>query len=156
MWDIWKNTVAEGAETVAAQEVLETFVDTPEGRAHPGILHLYVHLMEMSPTPEKALVAGDYLRELVPDAGHLIHMPTHIDIQCGEYHDTLYWNQKGIVADLKIAERQGRMNFYTAYRVHNYHFAIYGAMFLGQYEPAMAAAEEMVREIPVDLLKLEK
>jgi tetratricopeptide (TPR) repeat protein len=155
MWDIWKNTVADGAGTVEVQKVLEKFVDTAEGRAHPGILHLYVHLMEMSPTPEKALMAGDCLRELVPDAGHLIHMPTHIDIQCGEYRDTLYWNKKGIEADLKIAERQGRMNFYTAYRVHNYHFAIYGAMFLGQYEPAMEAAEEMVREIPVDLLKLE-
>jgi tetratricopeptide (TPR) repeat protein len=155
MWDIRNNTVAEGAGTVEAQKVLETFVDTPEGRVHPGILHLYVHLMEMSPTPEKALMAGDRLRELVPDAGHLIHMPTHIDIQCGEYRDTLHWNQKGIEADLKIAERQGRMNFYTAYRVHNYHFAIYGAMFLGQYEPAMAAAEEMINEIPVELLKLE-
>jgi tetratricopeptide (TPR) repeat protein len=155
MWDIWKNDVAEGAATREAQKVLEKFVDTPEGRVHPGILHLYVHLMEMSPTPEKALMAGDCLRELVPDAGHLIHMPTHIDIQCAEYRDALYWNQKGIEADLKIAERQGRMNFYTAYRVHNYHFAIYGAMFLGQYEPAMAAAEEMIREIPVDLLKLE-
>jgi tetratricopeptide (TPR) repeat protein len=153
MWDIWKNTVADGAGTVEAQNVLEKFVDTAEGRAHPGILHLYVHLMEMSPTPEKALMAGDCLRELVPDAGHLIHMPTHIDIQCGEYRDTMYWNQKGIEADLKIAERQGRMNFYTAYRVHNYHFAIYGAMFLGQYKPAMDAAEEMIREIPVDLLK---
>ena len=155
MWDIRKNIVADGAGTVAAQEVLEKFVDTPAGRVHPGILHLYVHLMEMSPTPEKALVAGDHLRDLVPDAGHLIHMPTHIDIQCAEYRDALYWNQKGIEADLKIAERQGRMNFYTAYRVHNYHFAIYGAMFLGQYEPAMAAAEEMIREIPVELLKLE-
>jgi tetratricopeptide (TPR) repeat protein len=155
MWDIWKNDVAEGAATHEAQTVLEKFVDTPAGRVHPGILHLYVHLMEMSPTPEKALMAGDCLRELVPDAGHLIHMPTHIDIQCGEYRDTLHWNLKGIEADLKIAERQGRMNFYTAYRVHNYHFAIYGAMFLGQYEPAIAAAEEMVREIPVDLLKLE-
>jgi tetratricopeptide (TPR) repeat protein len=155
MWDIKNNTVAEGAATVEAQNVLEKFVDTPEGRAHPGILHLYVHLMEMSPTPEKALVAGDRLRELVPDAGHLIHMPTHIDIQCGQYHDTLFWNQKGIEADLKIAERQGRMNFYTAYRVHNYHFAIYGAMFLGQYEPAIAAAEEMIVEIPVELVKLE-
>jgi tetratricopeptide (TPR) repeat protein len=155
MWDIWKNTVAEGAGTVEAQKVLEKFVNRPEGRVHPGILHLYVHLMEMSPTPEKALMAGDCLRELVPDAGHLIHMPTHIDIQCGEYRDALHWNQKGIEADLKIAERQGRMNFYTAYRVHNYHFAIYGAMFLGQYEPAMAAAEEMIREIPVELLKLE-
>jgi tetratricopeptide (TPR) repeat protein len=155
MWDIRKNTVAKGAGTVEAQCVLEKFVHTPEGRAHPGILHLYVHLMEMSPTPEKALMAGDCLRELVPDAGHLIHMPTHIDIQCGQYRDALYWNQRGIEADLKIAERQGRMNFYTAYRVHNYHFAIYGAMFLGQYEPAISAAEEMIREIPVDLLKLE-
>ena len=155
MWDIRNNTVAEGAGTAETQKVLEKFVATPQGRAHPGILHLYVHLMEMSPTPEKALMAGDCLRELVPDAGHLIHMPTHIDIQCGEYRDALHWNQKGIEADLKIAERQGRMNFYTAYRVHNYHFAIYGAMFLGQYEPAMAAAEEMIREIPVELLKLE-
>jgi tetratricopeptide (TPR) repeat protein len=155
MWDIRNNTVAEGAGTVEAQRVLEKFVDTPAGRVHPGILHLYVHLMEMSPTPEKALMAGDRLRELVPDAGHLIHMPTHIDIQCAEYRDALHWNQKGIVADLKVAERQGRMNFYTAYRVHNYHFAIYGAMFLGQYEPAIAAAKEMIREIPVELMKLE-
>ena len=155
MWDIARNEVAEGAATKEAQAVLESFVDTPQGRVHPGILHLYVHLMEMSPTPEKAMRAGDCLRELVPDAGHLIHMPTHIDIQCGEYRDTLYWNQKGIEADLKIAERQGRLNFYTAYRVHNYHFAIYGAMYLGQYEPAIAAAEEMIREIPVELLQME-
>ncbi len=155
MWDIWNNSAAKGAGTIEAQKVLERFVDTPEGRVHPGALHLYVHLMEMSPTPEKALTVGDRLRVLVPDAGHLIHMATHIDIQCGEYRDTLYWNQKGIEADLKIAEREGRMNFYTAYRVHNYHFAIYGAMFLGQYEPAMAAAEEMITEIPVELLKQE-
>jgi tetratricopeptide (TPR) repeat protein len=155
MWDIWKNTVSEGAGTLEAQKVLEKFVGSTEGLIHPGILHLYVHLMEMSPTPEKALIAGDRLRELVPDAGHLIHMPTHIDIQCGEYRDALHWNLKGIEADLKIAERQGRMNFYTAYRVHNYHFAIYGAMFLGQYQPALAAAEEMIREIPEELLKLE-
>ena len=153
MWDIWNNSVASGAGTIEAQTVLERFVDSPEGRVHPGILHLYVHLMEMSPTPEKALTVGDRLRELVPDAGHLIHMPTHIDIQCGEYRDALHWNQKGIEADLKIAEREGRMNFYTNYRVHNYHFAIYGAMFLGQYEPAMAAAEEMIAEIPVELMK---
>jgi tetratricopeptide (TPR) repeat protein len=155
MWDIRNNRIAEGAGTAEAQDVLEKFVATPQGRAHPGILHLYVHLMEMSPTPEKALMAGDCLRDLVPDAGHLIHMPTHIDIQCGAYRDSLYWNQKWIEADLKFAEREGRMNFYTAYRVHNYHFAIYGAMFLGQYQPALAAAQELIAEIPVELLKQE-
>lgn len=155
MWDLKTGAVAAGAGTVEAQAVLEKFINfDPAAKRHPGILHLYVHLMEMSPTPEKALMAGDCLRDLVPDAGHLIHMPTHIDIQCGEYRDALYWNQRGIVADLRIAERQGRMNFYTAYRVHNYHFAIYGAMFLGQYAPAIAAAEEMIREIPEELLRL--
>jgi len=109
--------------------------------------------MEMSPTPEKALVAGDHLRELVPDAGHLVHMPTHIDIQCGAYHDVVHWNLKGIEADLKVAEEQGRMNFYTGYRIHNYRFVVYGAMFLGQYQTALTAAEDIVKEIPEDLLQ---
>ncbi len=155
MWDIHSGGVADGANTLEAQRVLESFIETPVGQAHPGILHLYIHLMEMSSTPEKALVACDHLRELVPDAGHLIHMPTHIDIQCGAYRDVVYWNLKGVEADLRVAEQQGRVNFYTAYRIHNYRFAIYGAMFLGQYEPAIAAAEEILREVPEELLRIE-
>ncbi len=59
------------------------FRDLPGAMNHPGLLHLHVHLMEMSPNPEAALVTGDRLRELSPDMGHLVHMPTHIDIQCG-------------------------------------------------------------------------
>ncbi len=155
MWDIHTNAVAKGSNALEAQAVLERCVDTPAGREHPGVLHLYVHLMEMSPTPEIALKAGDRLRELVPDAGHLIHMPTHIDIQCGHYQDALHWNLKGIAADLKIAERDGRINFYTSYRIHNYHFAVYAAMFLGQYAPALSAADELIAEIPDALLRQE-
>ncbi len=155
MWDINNGTAAEGANTLEAQAVLEKFLETETGQSHPGILHLYVHLMEMSPVPEKALVACDLLRELVPDAGHLIHMPTHIDIQCGAYRDVVYWNLKGVEADLRVAEHQGRINFYTAYRIHNYRFAIYGAMFLGQYTPAIEAAEEILKEVPEDLLRVE-
>ncbi len=155
MWNFAEGTVGTDAETVATQTVLERFVDTDAGRAHPGILHLYVHLMEMSPTPEKALVAGDHLRELVPDAGHLIHMPTHIDVQCGAYKDTLLWNQKGIEADLRIVQATSDLNFYTAYRMHNYQFAIYGAMFLGQYDPAIELSHEIVRQLPEEFLRIE-
>jgi hypothetical protein len=54
-----------------------------------GLLHLYIHTMEMSRHPERALQAADQLRELVPDSGHLCHMPTHIDIQCGHYRDVV-------------------------------------------------------------------
>ena len=156
MWDLRTGGVAEGAGTEEAQTVLERAMrEDPAAMRHPGILHLYVHLMEMSPFPEKALKAGDVLRTLVPDAGHLIHMPTHIDVLCGHYHDVLVDNQRAIAADRKYLEEMGPMNFYTAYRIHNYHFAIYGAMFLGQYAPALAAAEELIATTPEDLLRVE-
>ena len=155
MWDLKTGGVAEGAGTLEAREVLERAMDEdPVAMRHPGILHLYVHLMEMSPVPEVALKAGDVLRTLVPDAGHLIHMPTHIDIQCGHYHNVLVDNQRGIEADRKYYDKVGALNFYSAYRLHNYHFAIYGAMYLGQYEPALAAAEELIETTPEELLRL--
>lgn len=155
MWDLQTADVAEGAGTTEAREVLErTMREDAAAMRHPGILHLYVHLMEMSPFPELALKAGDVLRTLVPDAGHLIHMPTHIDIQCGHYHNVLVDNQRGIAADRKYYDKVGALNFYSAYRLHNYHFAIYGAMFLGQYEPALAAAEELIETTPEELLRL--
>jgi tetratricopeptide (TPR) repeat protein len=155
MWDLKKGTVAEGAGTVEAEAVLDRCFTNAAAWKHPGLLHLHVHLMEMSPHPERALRTGDVLRTLVPDAGHLIHMPTHIDILCGDYRDTLFWNEKAIDADMKFVEREGAMNFYTAYRVHNYHFAIYGAMFLGQYEPALRAAEGLIETTPEALLRLQ-
>ncbi|MGI9504548.1 MAG: hypothetical protein ACR2RE_16000, partial [Geminicoccaceae bacterium] len=155
MWDLETGEVAKGAGTAEAVDVLEeAFAKMPAAWEHPGLLHLYVHLMEMSPFPERALRAGDRLRELVPDAGHLIHMPTHIDVQCGQYADVVHWNWKAIEADRKFLEREGPMNFYSAYRIHNYHFAIYGAMFLGRYAPALAAAEELIATLPEDLLRI--
>ncbi len=144
-----------GAGTLEARDVLESaFRDLPGAMSHPGLLHLHVHLMEMSPHPEAALVTGDRLREVAPDMGHLVHMPTHIDIQCGHYRDAMHWNQKAIIADRKFYDRAGPMNFYSGYRVHNYHFAAYGAMFLGQYAPAIAAADELIETMPEALLRI--
>jgi len=65
------------------------------------------------------------------------------------------WNHAAIIADRKFLERAGAMNFYTLYRVHNYHFAMYGAMFLGQCEVALAAADELRRAIPEELLRVQ-
>ena len=155
MWDLKKSAVAEGAGTVEAEAALDRCFQTEAAWRHPGLLHLHVHLMEMSPHPERALKTGDVLRTLVPDAGHLIHMPTHIDILCGDYRDTLFWNERAVEADLKFVEREGAMNFYTAYRIHNYHFALYGAMFLGQYDAAIRAAEGLIATTPKDLLRVE-
>ena len=157
LWDLKTGAIAEGADTAEAIEVLEKAMRGRDDRGeepHPGLLHLYIHLMEMSPHPERALAAGDRLRGLVPDAGHLQHMPTHIDVLCGDYRAVVESNQAAIEADRKFLAREGAGNFYSLYRFHDYHFKIYGAMFLGQYGPALAAAEEMVETLPEELLTL--
>ena len=155
MWDLKTGKAGKDARTDEAIAVLdEAFETIPASWDHPGLLHLYCHLMEMSPFPERALRQGDRLRDLVPDAGHLIHMPTHIDVLCGNYRDVLAYNQKAIVADQKFLERAGALNVYSLYRTHNLHFAIYGAMFLGQFTPAMAAAQQIIDNTPEELLQV--
>lgn len=152
LWDLKSGEVADGADTLEAIDVLEAAMTRDGGDRHPGLLHMYIHLMEMSPHPERALNAGDQLRGLVPDAGHLEHMPTHIDVLCGHYGTVINSNSAAIVADRKFLEREGPLHFYSLYRCHNYHFKIYGAMFLGQRKPALDAADEMIATLPEELL----
>jgi tetratricopeptide (TPR) repeat protein len=155
LWDLDTGVPNPDGSTLEAAQVLERALETPEGQRHPGVVHMYIHLMEMSPHPEKALKAGDWLRGLVPDAGHLEHMPTHIDVLCGDYQNVVASNHAAIVADRKYVEQHGTENYYTLYRVHNYHFKIYGAMFLGQYRVAMETVDEMEATIPEALLRWE-
>jgi tetratricopeptide (TPR) repeat protein len=154
LWDLATGQPSAGADTLEAIAVLERAMAAPGGMAHPGLLHMYIHLMEMSPHPERALKAADALRGLVPDAGHLQHMPTHIDVLCGDYLETVLSNTTAIAADRKYLQREGAANFYSLYRCHNYHFRLYGAMFLGQLQPAIAAADEMIATLPEDLLRM--
>ncbi|MEL7253380.1 MAG: tetratricopeptide repeat protein [Pseudomonadota bacterium] len=156
MWDLPSGQPAEGAATLEAQALLEDAMQTrADAWDHPGLLHLYVHLMEMSPTPEAALKAGDRLRRMMPDAGHMIHMPTHIDVLCGHYQNVVDWNEAAVEADLKYYDLHGAMNVYSGYRLHNYHFIIYGAMFLGQIEPALRAVRGAWATCPEDMLRIE-
>ncbi|MEU6182428.1 hypothetical protein [Streptomyces coeruleorubidus] len=155
LWDLTTGQPAEGARTSEARAVLEGALRTDAGARHPGALHLYIHLMEMSPTPEQALTVADRLRGIVPDAGHLLHMPSHLDVLCGDYRQVVAANSAAIAADEKFRRRAGAMNFYTLYRAHNYHFKIYGAMFLGQSRVALDTAAELEAAIPEELLRVQ-
>jgi tetratricopeptide (TPR) repeat protein len=155
LWDIKAGRPAEGADTIEIREVLEGAMAQPGAARHPGLLHMYIHLMEMSPYPERALRAADELRDLAPDAGHLVHMPTHIYVLCGLYKNVVDWNSRASMADRKFLDREGPNNFYSLYRCHNLHFKLYGAMFLGQYAPALEAGNELVATLPEELLKIE-
>lgn len=157
-WQLWNLRTGEpekDARTLEAKAVLDRAIATEEGARHPGVLHMYIHLMEMSPTPETALPVADRLRGLVPDAGHLQHMPTHLDVLCGDYRRVVSDNSAAIVADEKFHARSGSMNFYTLYRSHNYHFKIYGAMFLGRSRTALDTAAQLEASIPEDLLRVQ-
>lgn len=155
LWNIRTNEPAPGARTHEVKAVLDRALAQKGGLRHPGLLHLYIHLMEMSGTPEKALVVADHLRGLVPDAGHLQHMPTHLDILCGDYRRAIASNSDAIRADEKFLARAGPVNFYTLYRSHDYHFRIYAAMFSGLSEIALDTAAELEQSIPEELLRVE-
>jgi len=155
LWDLHTGQPADGADTLEAIALLERGMALAEakGVAHPGLPHLYIHTMEMSPHPEKALRAADSLREMITDAGHLLHMPSHIDVLCGHYYEAVVANSRAIAADNKFLQRQGSVDPYTLYRAHDYHFKLYAAMFLGQFRPAIEAADEMIATIPEELLR---
>ncbi|MEX3017140.1 tetratricopeptide repeat protein [Gymnodinialimonas hymeniacidonis] len=154
LWDLKTGQPAEGASTIEAQTALErAFAALPGAWDHPGLLHMYIHLMEMSPTPEKALRHGDRLTDLVPDSGHLVHMATHIDVLCGDYQNVVARNHAAAEVDKKYEKLAGAKNFYTVYRIHNVHFEAYGAMFLGQPEVALAASERLIEMLPDDVVR---
>lgn len=149
LWDLVSGNPAEGASTTEARQLLEAAFDQqPAAWKHPGLLHLYIHLMEMSPTPEAALSQGDHLVSLVPASGHLLHMATHIDVLCGDYQNVVSRNQRAALADQPFTALRGADNFYTVYRIHNVHFVAYGAMFLAQKTIALDAALELQELLP--------
>ena len=157
LWDLRTGRPSEGADSLEAIDVLERGMRLADERGsaqHPGVLHMYIHTIEMSPHPERALRASDALRDMVPDAGHLRHMPSHIDLLCGHYYEGLVANQKAITVDRIYLERTGLNNFYTSYCCHDLHFKIYAAMFLGQLRPALEAAEGLTRLVPEELLRI--
>lgn len=155
LWDLTTGEPAPGSHAVEIREVLDAAFQRPGGRDHPGLLHLYIHLVEMSAAPESGLLVANRLRELVPDAGHLQHMPTHLDVLCGDYQQVITSNLRAIDADDRFLAYAGPMNFYTLYRCHNLHFAIYGAMFLGQSEVALSTVARLEATIPDDLVRVE-
>ncbi len=155
LWDTKTGEPAPGSRVIEAKRILDDELATPAGREHPGILHLYLHTMEMSASPEDALPAADLLRGLVPDAGHLQHMPSHIDVLCGDYRSSVVANFAAVQADRRFLSREGPLNFYSLYRAHDLHFVVYSAMFEGQSQIALQAADELVGQLTPELLSIE-
>ncbi|CAG8221510.1 unnamed protein product [Penicillium salamii] len=156
LWDLFTAKANPKAPTMEAQAVLERALAQVEDGANrnPGLLHLYIHFIEMSPNPELGINAADHLRDLVPDAGHIHHMPTHLDILIGDWRRSISSNYKSTLADDKYFRKSGAKNFYTFYRMHDYHSLVYAAMFAGQSKVALEAVTRMELTVPEEVLRI--
>jgi len=147
-WDLWTK---EGRPKGRTEEILVVLEEVlKRSPANPGANHLYVHLVENSPFPEKGVPSADRLRAAVPAAGHLVHMPAHIDVQVGQWRKAAVANETAIEADRKYREISPRQDFYRLYMAHNHHFLSFAAMMQGRSELAIRAAREMVAGVPAE------
>lgn len=137
-WDYWDENGNARPETEIILSTLESVIE--QQPQHIGALHLYIHAVEKE-RPELAEAAADALGALVPGAGHLVHMPSHIYIRIGRYHDAVVANQQAVAADDAYMHGPHVPSLYTvAYTLHNHHFAWFGALMTGQSEIALDAA----------------
>ena len=155
-WQLWNKDTKTGditpfdENTLLCVEIMEDAFENVEGaKQHPALCHLYCHALELSPYPERALAAADVLRDLMPDCGHLVHMPSHIDAWVGQWKEAIECNIAAVEADDRYVEKSGNESqFYKFYRMHNHHFVVWCAMFDGQYKTALKYARKAVETLP--------
>ena len=151
----WNQWTHEGAANPGTEEIVATLEKVMLLNInHPLANHLYIHALEASQHPERAVPAADRLRALQPGLAHNVHMPTHIDIRVGQWQKAVDWNAKAIdsaIAYHKVSgPPQGLLIFYEA---HNYHMLAYAALMTGQRELAMRQINAMVASLPTDFVK---
>ncbi len=142
-WDYWQDNGQPKPEAVEIIKTLEAVLQ--QNPNHPGANHLYIHAVEKK-RPELALPSADRLLSLFPNVGHLVHMPSHIYIRTGRYHDAVLSNQKGVAADdAYLSQTQVQGIYPLAYKPHNHHFLWFAATMTGQSQIAIAAAEQTAK-----------
>jgi tetratricopeptide (TPR) repeat protein len=153
-WDLYdKKTKAPRSWTPAILTVLEHLMKV--NPRHPGAHHFYVHAVEASAHPEKGLASAKLLERLVPGSGHLVHMPSHIYINTGDYHQGSLVNVAAIKADsnyITACHAQGA--YPLAYYPHNYHFLAATATLEGNATLAWTAAIRMQQDSDTGIMRM--
>lgn len=139
-WDYWTRDRSPKPET---EEILGAlrFVMSRDPD-HPGANHFYIHAVEAGPNPETGLPSADRLRTYAPAAGHLVHMPAHIDMRVGQYAKAVVANERAVKADRDYIRQCRALGFYPgAYYPHNLHFLWWAQLFEGRSQEALRTAK---------------
>ncbi|TYA92233.1 tetratricopeptide repeat protein [Seonamhaeicola marinus] len=146
-WNYWDKDGNPSPNINKAKTALEKAITLkPE---NPGAHHYYIHMVEL-PFPDMGVKSADQLASLMPGAGHIVHMPSHIYIRVGRYKDAVIANQKAILADEDYISQCFSQGLYPlAYYPHNIHFLWSSASLLGDSELAIDAAKKTAEKVPV-------
>lgn len=150
-WKLWTAGGEPLGRTTEICEVLEIAIANDP--THPLANHLYIHAVEASPHPEKALPAAAVLETRIPGSGHLVHMPSHIYVRTGMYAEAADSNEEAIAIDRAFFAEAPPAAIYYMYYGHNLHFLAYAAMMEGRYETALRAARDLEAEIPAQAVR---
>ena len=146
-WGLWlqDGTPREGTEEIVA--TLEGVIKRDPN--HMGAVHYYIHAVEASNTPERALAGANRLAALAPAAGHLVHMPAHVYIRTGDYDAAVDTNEKAAAADRDYMKASGgQPNMYSLmYYTHNLHFIAIAGSINGEYEQSKKAADMLAANV---------
>ncbi len=150
-WDYYVDPDTPKPLTVELLATLEAVM--ARNPKHPGALHLYIHAVEPSSHPERGEKAADTLGPLAPGAGHLVHMPSHLYLRVGRYHDASTANEKAAAADESYITQCRAQGFYpAAYYPHNVHFLYASAAFEGRSEVSIGAARKLSANMTPDVV----
>jgi tetratricopeptide (TPR) repeat protein len=157
LWNVKTGAPAKRSDVVEAVQVCERSIKMANDqgtRQHPAIVHLHIHAMEMSNTPQSAMASADALATLSSDAGHLNHMPGHIYVLCGDYEKARIASRKAICANDKFLAYAGPFTYYTVACCHDLHLMMHTCMFQGRYGEAIAAANKMCDLLTKEVLSV--
>jgi tetratricopeptide (TPR) repeat protein len=149
-WDYWEpggvKPKGEAAQSIAALETV--LARNPN---HPGAIHYYIHMVEASSEPERALPYAQRLAAAMPGAGHIVHMPFHIYYRVGDYKAAVEANKAAVTADeAYIAQAQPTGMYPAMYYPHNVHSLMASAQMAGDGAAAVSAAEKLARIVTTD------
>ncbi len=140
----WKWWTSDGQPADGTEEAVRVLDQVLRHDAdHPGANHLYIHAVEASPTPERAIPSAQRLMGEVPAAGHLVHMPAHIWLLLGEYDLAADVNERAAAVDQKYFDSTGVMSSYMGYMMHNVDFVGYARAMQGRKDDAYRAAQKL-------------
>ena len=152
-WDYWLKDGTAQPWTPELLAILESVIErNPD---HHGANHLYIHAVEASKNPQRGLASADKLKFLAPGAGHLVHMPSHIYIRTGNYHEGSLANIRAVKSDEEYINQCNQQGFYPiSYYPHNYHFLWATATLEGNSKTAIDAALKTSQKPPDSLMSV--